>query len=81
MKAKITEIQNQGGVQINVCVDYLDDDGNLIIKRVLMFPEEKYYNMSVEDMKEFIKQEGDRHRVTERKTNEFSELENTELEF
>lgn len=81
MKAKITEIQNQAGTQINVCVDYLDDDDNLIIKRVLMFPEEKYYSMSVEDMKKFIIQEGDRHKVTERKTEEFSELVNTEIAF
>lgn len=81
MKAKILEVQNQAGTQINVIVEYYDDDDNFIIKRVLMFPEEKYYSMSVEDMKAFIMQEGDRHAVTQRKTEEFNPLVGLELEF
>lgn len=81
MKAKILEIQNQAGTQINVIVEYYDDEDNLIIKRVLMFPEERYYNMTPEEMKAFIIQEGDRHAVTARKTEEFSNLVGLELEF
>lgn len=81
MKAKILEIQNQAGTQINVIVEYYDDEDNLIIKRVLMFPEEKYYNMTSEEMKAFIIQEGDRHAVTARKTEEFNNLVGMELDF
>ena len=51
------------------------------VKRVLMFPEEKYYSMLVEDMKAFIVQEGDRHAVTIRKTEEFDPLVGLELAF
>lgn len=74
MKAVITDLQNQAGTQINILVDYLDDDGSLIIKRVLMLPEEKYYSMSQEELVGFIKQEGDRHAVTKRKVEEFNPL-------
>jgi hypothetical protein len=81
MKAKILEIQNQAGTQINVIVEYYDDEDNFIIKRVLMFPEEKYYSMSEQDMIDFIKQEGDRHAVTARKTAEFNNLTGRELKF
>lgn len=81
MKAKILEIQNQAGTQINIIVEYYDDENNFIIKRVLMFPEEKYYSMTAEDMKAFIIQEGDRHAVTVRKTEEFNPLVGLELDF